>query len=161
MSEKNNSIGAANFEARAAHPGANGVAYHTTEAYESASEEIKATQRAAASMNEELETSRKELQAINAALKADNNQLRARISQLEADAEKANRAIDDFVSVVSHELRTPLNTIRLWARMLGSEKLAAKERAEGVQMIERAALAQQRVIDDLRDASRITSGKLK
>jgi len=63
--------------------------------------------------------------------------------------------------VVSHELRTPLNTIRLWTRMLANEKLSAKDRADGVQMINRAAVAQQQVIDDLFDVSRIASGKLK
>ena len=52
-----------------------------------------------------------------------------------ARAEDANRAKDEFIAVVSHELRTPLNTIRLWARMLANEKLPAKDRADGVQMI--------------------------
>ena len=78
-----------------------------------------------------------------------------------ARAEDANRAKDEFIAVVSHELRTPLNTIRLWARMLANEKLPAKDRTDGVQMISRAALAQQQVIDDLFDVSRIASGKLK
>jgi CheY-like chemotaxis protein/anti-sigma regulatory factor (Ser/Thr protein kinase) len=58
-------------------------------------------------------------------------------------------------------LRTPLNTIRLWARMLANEKLSAKDREDGLQMINRAAVAQQQVIDDLFDVSRIASGKLK
>jgi CheY-like chemotaxis protein len=44
--------------------------------------------------------------------------------------------------------------------MLRNEKLPPKDREEGVQMIERAALAQQQVIDDLFDVSRIASGKL-
>ena len=76
-------------------------------------------------------------------------------------AEDANRAKDEFIAVVSHELRTPLNTIRLWTRMLANEKLPPKDRADGVQMINRAAVAQQQVIDDLFDVSRIASGKLK
>ena len=74
-------------------------------------------------------------------------------------AENANRAKDDFIATVSHELRTPLNTIRLWAQMFG--KIPPKEWAEGVKAVERAALAQQRLIDDLLDVARLTSGKLR
>ena len=59
-----------------------------------------------------------------------------------ARAEAANQAKRRFISVVSHELRTPLNTIRLWTRMLGNENLAAKDRADGISMINRAAIAQ-------------------
>ena len=78
-----------------------------------------------------------------------------------ARAEDANRAKDEFIAIVSHELRTPLNTIRLWTRMLANDNLSAKDRADGVQMINRAAIAQQQLIDDLFDVSRIASGKLK
>ena len=85
----------------------------------------------------------------------------AAAERAEAAAIDANRAKDDFIAVVSHELRTPLNTIRLWARMLRNEKLPPKDREEGIQMIERAAVAQQQVIDDLFDVSRIASGKLR
>jgi two-component system, chemotaxis family, CheB/CheR fusion protein len=85
----------------------------------------------------------------------------ATAERAEAVAIEANRAKDDFIAVVSHELRTPLNTIRLWARMLRNEKLSAKDREEGIQMVERAAVAQQQVIDDLFDVSRIASGKLR
>jgi two-component system CheB/CheR fusion protein len=76
-------------------------------------------------------------------------------------ATEANRAKDEFISIVSHELRTPLNTIRLWARMMRNEKLAEKDRLDGIGMIERATVAQQQVIDDLFDVSRIASGKLR
>jgi two-component system, chemotaxis family, CheB/CheR fusion protein len=85
----------------------------------------------------------------------------ATAERAEAVAIEANRAKDDFIAVVSHELRTPLNTIRLWARMLRNEKLSPKDREEGIQMVERAAVAQQQVIDDLFDVSRIAAGKLR
>ncbi len=81
--------------------------------------------------------------------------------QAQSAATQANRAKDEFIAIVSHELRTPLNTIRLWSRMLRSDKLSAKDRADGIEMVERAAIAQQQVIDDLFDVSRITSGKLR
>jgi PAS domain S-box-containing protein len=78
-----------------------------------------------------------------------------------AAAENANRAKDEFISTVSHELRTPLNNIRLWTRMVSSGKLAPEDLAEAIRVIERAAVAQQQLIDDLLDVSRVESGKLR
>jgi PAS domain S-box-containing protein len=85
----------------------------------------------------------------------------AAAERAQAEAIDASHAKDDFISIVSHELRTPLNTIRLWTRMLRNERLSGKDREDGIQMIERAAAAQQQVIDDLFDVSRINSGKLR
>jgi PAS domain S-box-containing protein len=79
----------------------------------------------------------------------------------QAEAVTANKSKDEFISTVSHELRTPLNTIRLWTRMLQSDKLPDSDRLEGIRMIERAAIAQQQLVDDLLDVSRIASGKLR
>jgi two-component system CheB/CheR fusion protein len=79
----------------------------------------------------------------------------------QANAEAANHAKDDFISMVSHELRTPLNTMRLWVRLLGNEALPQKDRGEGLRTLERAVLAQQQLIDDLLDISRMSSGKLR
>jgi two-component system CheB/CheR fusion protein len=81
--------------------------------------------------------------------------------ELRVTAESANRAKDEFISTVSHELRTPLNTIRLWSRMLASGRVKLEEAREGVLMVERAAIAQQQLIDDLLDVSRMASGKLR
>jgi two-component system CheB/CheR fusion protein len=81
--------------------------------------------------------------------------------RVRASAESANRAKDEFISTISHELRTPLNTIRLWVRMLGSERLSEQDRIDGVRMIDRSAEAQQHLIDDLLDVSRMSSGQLR
>ena len=78
-----------------------------------------------------------------------------------AAAERANRAKDEFISTVSHELRTPLNNIRLWTRILSRDNLPDADLAKGVGVIERAAIAQQQLIDDLLDVSRMESGKLR
>jgi len=80
-------------------------------------------------------------------------------------AERSNRAKDEFLSVVSHELRTPLNAMLGWARML-SQGFAREGRSggpaqRGLETIERNAVAQAQLIDDLLDMSRITSGKLR
>jgi two-component system, chemotaxis family, CheB/CheR fusion protein len=81
--------------------------------------------------------------------------------QLRARAEGANRAKDEFISTVSHELRTPLNTIRLWSRIFVDGKAQAHHIIEGGKAIDRAALAQQQLIDDLLDVSRMASGHLR
>jgi PAS domain S-box-containing protein len=80
---------------------------------------------------------------------------------IRATVESANRAKDEFISTVSHELRTPLNTIRLWSRMLGSGRVPHEDWGEGIRMVDRAALAQQRLIDDLLDVSRMSTGQLR
>ncbi len=81
--------------------------------------------------------------------------------ELRLSAESANHAKDDFISTVSHELRTPLNTIRLWSGLFLGGKVTAKNIDTGFQAIDRAARAQQALIDDLLDASRMASGKLR
>jgi len=77
-----------------------------------------------------------------------------------SEAERANRMKDDFLATVSHELRTPLSSILLWARLLNSQTLDAGDRGEAVQAIVNGADAQKQLIDDLLDASRISSGHL-
>jgi PAS domain S-box-containing protein len=77
-----------------------------------------------------------------------------------AEAERASRMKDEFLATLSHELRTPLNAILGWATILGSGATAA-EISEGVEVIERNARAQARIIDDLLDMSRIISGKVR
>lgn len=77
------------------------------------------------------------------------------------EARDANRLKDEFLSTISHELRTPLNAILGWVGLLrgkkGSEPAAL---ARGLDVIERNALAQVRLIEDVLDVSRIVSGKL-
>ena len=75
-------------------------------------------------------------------------------------AERSSRAKDEFIAVVSHELRTPLTAILGWARMLASG-LDAAETMEAVEVIQRNALAQSQLIEDLLDISRVISGKLR
>src|SRR5579863_3026712 len=70
-------------------------------------------------------------------------------------AERSNRAKDEFLSVVSHELRTPLNAMLGWARLLaerGSRGLNDVTVHQGLETIERNAVAQAQLIEDLLDA---------
>lgn len=77
-----------------------------------------------------------------------------------AEAERANRMKDEFLATLSHELRTPLNAMLGWARLLRSDNLDTETQLEAVEAIERNAMAQSQLIEDLLDVSRIISGKL-
>ncbi|HEU5460169.1 MAG TPA: response regulator, partial [Pyrinomonadaceae bacterium] len=78
-----------------------------------------------------------------------------------ASAEVANRVKDDFLAMLSHELRTPLNAIIGWSHLLKRGMLNEKDRERGIDVIDRNAAAQRAIIDELLDASRIVTGKLK
>jgi len=73
---------------------------------------------------------------------------------------EADRCKDEFLANLSHELRTPLNALLGWARLLRSGRLDPAKREQAVATIERNAVAQAKLIEDLLDVSRIVSGKL-
>jgi PAS domain S-box-containing protein len=72
------------------------------------------------------------------------------------EAEAANRAKDEFLAMLGHELRNPLQAISMAARLLQS--LDSLEKARGV--ITRQSEHLSRLVDDLLDAARVTSGKI-
>ncbi len=76
-------------------------------------------------------------------------------------AEAASRAKDDFLATLSHELRTPLNAILGWARMLRRGLLDDSRKPHALDVIERNAEMQARLIEDLLDVSRIVVGQLR
>jgi len=76
-----------------------------------------------------------------------------------SEAERATRLKDEFVATMSHELRTPLNAIVGWASILRHDH-SPKVVAQGVEVIDRNAKLQARMVEDLLDMSRILSGKL-
>lgn len=85
------------------------------------------------------------------------NQLTAQKGALE----DAHRLKDEFVATMSHELRTPLNAILGWARIMKQGNVAPGRIEHAVATIERNAVSQAALIDDLLDVSRIITGKLR
>jgi PAS domain S-box-containing protein len=81
-------------------------------------------------------------------------------AQLYRDAQSANRAKDEFLATLSHELRTPMTAILGWSRLLRMG-LSAEESPGALEAIEKSALVQAQLIDDILDVSRIISGKLR
>lgn len=76
-------------------------------------------------------------------------------------ADQANRMKDEFLATVSHELRTPLNAILGWSHMLMRGTLDEMTTNRGLETIARNATAQNQLISDLLDVSRIISGQLR
>ncbi|MEX2114282.1 MAG: response regulator [Pirellulales bacterium] len=76
-------------------------------------------------------------------------------------AEAANRMKDEFLATLSHELRTPLNSILGWVQLLRMGHRTEEDLANAVEVIERNAKMQAKIIEDLLDVSRIISGKLQ
>jgi PAS domain S-box-containing protein len=76
-------------------------------------------------------------------------------------AEAANQLKDHFLATLSHELRTPLNAILGYAQMLQTQSIAPDKRQRAIEVIQRNAVAQNQLVEDLLDMSRITTGKLR
>jgi signal transduction histidine kinase/ActR/RegA family two-component response regulator len=76
-------------------------------------------------------------------------------------AESANHIKDEFIATLSHELRTPLTPIMGWAQLLKERTTSPATLQRGLDVIERSARSQARLIDDLLDMSRIVTGKIQ
>lgn len=78
------------------------------------------------------------------------------------DAEEASRLKDEFLATVSHELRTPITAIVGWSQLLRTGgHFEPGETEHALEVIERNAKLQTRLIDDLLDISRTIAGKLR
>jgi signal transduction histidine kinase/ActR/RegA family two-component response regulator len=96
---------------------------------------------------------------LRSALRARRRQYQMR--DLLLKLEGANQAKDEFLATVSHELRTPLNAMMGWTGMLRSGRLDESTRTHALEVFERNAKLQAKLIEDLLDVSRIISGKLR
>jgi PAS domain S-box-containing protein len=74
---------------------------------------------------------------------------------------EANRLKDDFLATVSHELRTPLTPILGAIYKLRGSRANDTDLQSALDLIERNARTQARIVEDLLDLSRITTGKLE
>jgi len=94
------------------------------------------------------------------AIGADNLRLYEAEREARAEAEAANRAKDEFLATLSHELRTPLSAILGWTYVLQQRRSELGDLARGIDTIQRNAMSQARLIEDLLDMSRIIAGKV-
>ena len=73
---------------------------------------------------------------------------------------EANRLKDEFLAMVSHELRTPLTPILGAIYKLRMSRTNDEDLQTALDIIERNAKAQAKIVEELLDISRITTGKL-
>jgi signal transduction histidine kinase/CheY-like chemotaxis protein len=81
-------------------------------------------------------------------------------ARLHAEAEAANRTKDEFLAVLSHELRTPLNAIVGWAGLMRNG-LDSSRQTHALDTIVRNSKTLSRMVEDILDASRMITGKLR
>jgi two-component system, sensor histidine kinase len=75
-------------------------------------------------------------------------------------AEAANQAKDEFLAMLGHELRNPLHAIVLAVQLLEDRGISPDGAARARTIIARQANHVARLIDDLLDVSRVTSGRI-
>ncbi|MDP9175386.1 MAG: ATP-binding protein [Planctomycetota bacterium] len=78
-----------------------------------------------------------------------------------AEAEEANRAKDKFLAVLSHELRTPLSPVVMTIPEMEIDPDMPFKFREDLTMVRQNIDLEVKLIDDLLDLSRITTGKLR
>jgi signal transduction histidine kinase len=105
----------------------------------------------------ELMSQSHDLEALARQLAAEKQ--RALEAQRKADL--ASRAKDEFLAVLSHELRTPLNAILGWLTILRRAATGTPEHERALDVIERNARAQGRLVDDILDVSAMIQGRMR
>jgi PAS domain S-box-containing protein len=95
------------------------------------------------------------------ALESERREALQRAEDARVAADAANRAKDEFLATLSHELRTPATAIMGWTHVLRSGRLDAADTLRALAALDRSARAQNAVLHDLLDLSRIVRGALR
>lgn len=93
-------------------------------------------------------------------LLAERNSLLESERAARSQAERLSATKDDFLALLSHELRTPLHAILGWTQILRRTSTPA-DLANGLEVIERNVRAQNQLVEDLLDITRITAGQMR
>ncbi|MEO8922188.1 MAG: ATP-binding protein [Caldimonas sp.] len=115
------------------------------------------TQRFAAAAQQEIETRNREMRQANENLVIATLQA----GRLNDAAGLAHRQQDEFLAMLAHELRNPLASIRSAAALLVRLDESAPVPPLIHQVLRRQVEHMARLLDDLLDASRITSGRVR
>ncbi len=119
------------------------------------------------SLREQMEKERRNATAM-AQKAAELARTVARLEQVEADLkryslelEEADRRKDEFLALLGHELRNPLAPIVTSLELLRTRSSVDAEVQRACQTLDRQVAHLTRLVDDLLDVSRITSGKIE
>ena len=93
-------------------------------------------------------------------LEAERNRLEKRMQEQSASLEELHRRKDEFLAMLSHELRNPLSPIASALQLLGLQKNEDRLQHQARTIIERQVGQLTRLIDDLLEVSRMTTGRI-
>ena len=116
----------------------------------------RAASQAYASLQKEIA----ERERVQDELRRANSDLERRVQERTEALQRADRRKDEFLASLAHELRNPLAPIRSAVEVLRTPEAAASDAAQARDVIVRQVDQMTRLIDDLMDVSRITTGKL-
>jgi signal transduction histidine kinase len=111
-----------------------------------------------------MRTDRRELETRIAAAQQEIEQrqkVEAALEAARATAEEANRLKDEFLALVSHELRTPLNAMLGWVALLRNGALPPERSQYALEVIQKNATAQAKLVTDLLDIARSLTGQIR
>lgn len=106
----------------------------------------------------------RELQKLNHSLEEANSQLRAEVVERRRAEEllkEAARRKDEFISILAHELRNPLAAIQSGVELMRLPGLPLDKMTWARDLVERQLQHLVRLIDDLLDVSRVTTGRVQ
>ncbi|HET6630296.1 MAG TPA: ATP-binding protein [Woeseiaceae bacterium] len=99
----------------------------------------------------------REVRDVSRALIASAHAVGEREDKLRA----ADRAKDEFLAMLGHELRNPLGALTSATQVLNAGRRASKASSEAVTIISRQVEHMTRIVDDLLDVGRASSGKIR
>jgi signal transduction histidine kinase/CheY-like chemotaxis protein len=97
---------------------------------------------------------------VRVAAEHERNALLGRERAARLHAESESRAKDEFLAMLGHELRNPLAAISNAGRLLERVDLASPAARRALDVINRQAAHQGRLLDDLLDVARLMHGKI-
>jgi signal transduction histidine kinase len=106
----------------------------------------------------------RELQKLNRTLEVANRQLVCEVAErkrAEALLTEAARRKDEFISILGHELRNPLAAMQSGIELLQISPLPVAKVPWARELLQRQLRHLKRLIDDLLDVSRITTGRVQ
>ena len=106
----------------------------------------------------------RELQKLNRTLEEANRQLVSEVGErkrAEALLKEAARRKDEFISILGHELRNPLAAMQSGIELLQISPLPIAKVPWARELLQRQLRHLKRLIDDLLDVSRITTGRVQ
>jgi len=83
------------------------------------------------------------------------------VREREAALQTADRAKDEFIAMLGHELRNPLSALMSAAEILHLDESSGPVVSRAAGVVERQVRHMGRLVDDLLDVSRLTTGKVQ